>query len=127
MTTRDLPERRFYLVMLASGPAVWLLHFLVTYTTVAVRCGPRGTATATLALTHGIVGTYTAVALAGIAGVAWSGWTRHRHGDETRPYDMDTPEDRHRFLGFATFLLALLSAVATLFVAGSTLLMPDCR
>jgi hypothetical protein len=43
------------------------------------------------------------------------------------PHDFDTPGDRHRFLGFATVLLAGLSAVATLFAAVVVLYFEDCR
>ena len=124
---QDLPEEPTYLMMLASGPAIWIVHFLVTYTTVAVTCGPRGPSGGTLASAHLLVLAYTVVALGGIAVVAWGAWQRHTHGSEAPPHDMDTPGDRHRFLGFATYLLAGLSAVATVFVAVSTVLLPDCR
>jgi hypothetical protein len=123
----DLPERPTFLIVLASGPAIWFAHFLVTYTTVAVACGSRGPSRDALAGAQMLVLAYTLVALGGITVVARSGWRRHRHGAETVPHDMDTPGDRHRFLGFATYLLAILSAMATLFVAVATALLPDCR
>ena len=126
-TEESLPERSTYLVVLATGPTIWFAHFLVTYATVAVACGPRAPAGDALRGAQLLVAGYTIVALAGIATVALSGWRRHRHGTEAVPHDMDTPGDRHRFLGFATFLLACLSAVATLFVAVSTALAPGCR
>jgi hypothetical protein len=126
-THADLPERPVLLLMLAGGPAIWVTHFLVTYATVAVACGPRGPGRGAIASAQMLVLVYTLVALGGIAVVAWHGWRRHRHGEETTPHDMDTPGDRHRFLGFATYLLAALSAVATVFVAVSTTLLPDCR
>ena len=41
-----LPERTAYLVMLGVGPAIWMLHFLMSYATAAVWCakvaGPGG-------------------------------------------------------------------------------------
>jgi hypothetical protein len=43
------------------------------------------------------------------------------------PHDHDTPADRHRFLGFATFLLGLLSALATIFTALVAIFFQDCR
>jgi hypothetical protein len=58
--------------------------------------------------------------------VGWSGYRRHRHGTETPPHDADTSGDRHRFLGFATMLLAGLSAIATLFVAMAALYFDHC-
>ena len=122
-----LPERTGFLVVLALGPTIWFAHFLVTYTTVAVACGPRGPGEGAIRTVQWLVLAYTIAALIGIAAVALSGWGRHRHGSEAVPHDMDTPEDRHRFLGFAAFLLAMLSAVATLFVGGSTWLFPGCH
>jgi hypothetical protein len=123
----DLPERPVFLIVLASGPAIWIAHFIVTYTTVAVACGPRGPSRDALASAQILILAYTLVALVAIAVVALGGWRRHRHGMETVPHDMDTPGDRHRFLGFATCLLAGLSAIATLFVAVAAALLPDCR
>ena len=51
----------------------------------------------------------------------------HTAGLQRMPHDFDTPGDRHRFLGFATVLLAGLSAVATLFAALVVLYFKDCR
>lgn len=124
---RDLPEKSAYLVVLAAGPTIWIAHFLVTYTTVAVACGPRGPEGDPMATAQLLVLGFTLAALAGIAVVAWSGWRRHTHGSESLPHDMDSPGDRHRFLGFATSLLAGLSALATVFVAVSVTFFVDCR
>jgi hypothetical protein len=74
-----------------------------------------------------MIAIYTAVALIGIGLNGWAGWRRHTFGSSTLPHDYDSPEDRHRFLGFATFLLAVLSAIATIFVASVTLFFADCR
>jgi hypothetical protein len=60
---------------------------------------------------------YTALALAAIGIVGWIGYRRHRFGNADAPHDDDTPEDRHRFLGFATLLLSGLSAVAVIYAA----------
>ena len=70
---------------------------------------------------------YTAVALVGIGWNGWSGYRRHRLEAEPLPHDLDTPGDRHRFLGFATLLLAALSAVATVFAATVVVFFEDCR
>jgi hypothetical protein len=122
-----LPERTVHLLMLAAAPAIWILHFLLSYVTVAIWCariagpgGPLGGARTAIAW-------YTIFALAGIALVGWSGYTRHRHGTETQPHDSDMPEARHRFLGFATLLLAGLSAVATVYVAMSAMFFQTCH
>ena len=70
---------------------------------------------------------YTVAALAGIGLNGWGGWRRHRRGSSTTTHDFDTPADRHRFLGFATLLLAALSFVATVFVALVALFFENCQ
>jgi hypothetical protein len=70
---------------------------------------------------------YTGFALAGITIVGWEGLRRHRHGTEATTHDLDSPEDRHRFLGFATLLLAGLSAVAVLYAALAATFFETCR
>ena len=78
---------------------------------------------------------YTAGALVGIAFVGWEGLRRHRHpstalgagGTEATTHDLDSPEDRHRFLGFATLLLSGLSAVAVVYAAVAATFFETCR
>lgn len=125
--SRALPERPAYLVLLATAPAIWMLHFLLSYVTAAVWCaryaGPGGSLDgARLA-----IGAYTLVALVFIGLIGRGGRRRHRHGTETLPHDSDTPEDRHRFLGFATLLLAGLSALATVYVALAAAFIGTCH
>lgn len=117
MSDAALPERHRYLWLVFAAPAIWMLHFLAAYITAAVWCARHAGAGGSLAGVQAAIGWYTAAALAGIAAVAWSGIRRHRHGGGQRPHDADTPEDRHRFFGFATWLLAGLSAIATVMVA----------
>lgn len=125
-----LPERTFYLVMLPLGPAIWAAHFFTTYVIASIWCAPTlrpGQAAAVpLDSAHGVIAGVTIAALIGIAMVAISGYRRHGLGGETAPHDDDSPEDRHRFLGLATMLLAGLSAVATIFVALSTAYFARC-
>jgi hypothetical protein len=129
---QTLPERTFYLVMLPMGPAIWAAHFFTTYILVSLWCAPAmgggvpTASTGSLAGAHTIVFALTVAALIGIGLVGWSGYRRQAHGGETAPHDDDTPEDRHRFLGLATMLLAGLSAVATFWVALSTAYFSTC-
>lgn len=113
----DTRESNQSLWMLVISPAIWSIHFLACYITAAVWCakfaGPRGSLTGVRIAIAG----YTILALVGIAAIGWWGYCRHRNGPATVPHDFDTPEDRQRFIGFATLLLSALSAVATLFVA----------
>jgi hypothetical protein len=110
-------ERHQSLWLLTASPVVWAVHFLLCYTTAAIWCekaaGPGGSlGTARVAIV-----VYTAVAIAVIGVTGWIGYRRHSYGSAGLPHDDDTPEDRHRFLGFATLLLSALSAVATLYAA----------
>jgi hypothetical protein len=121
-----LPERTVYLVMLPMGPTIWAAHFFATYIVAALWCAPTLRPGETLSGAHNIILTLTAAALIGIGVVGWSGYRRQKHGGESAPHDDDTPEDRHRFLGLATLLLAGLSGVATVFVGVSTLFFSTC-
>jgi hypothetical protein len=122
-----LPERKESLWLLTISPAIWSAHFLLSYVTAAVWCakmagpgGPLGGARTAIAV-------YTAVALIGIGITGWFGFRRHSFGDAETPHDFDSPEDRHRFLGFATLLLSALSAVATIYVALAAVFIGNCR
>ena len=48
-------------------------------------------------------------------------------GTEVTTHDLDSPEDRHRFLGFATLLLSGLSGVAVLYAALAAMYFDTCR
>lgn len=112
---------------LIVSPTIWAAHFMLSYVTAAVWCAKYAARFDSLAPARWAIVAYTVVALAGIAWNGLGGLRRHRFGDEPLPHDFDTPADRHRFLGFATLLLAGLSAVATLFAALVVLYFEDCR
>lgn len=123
----ETAEGRQSLWRLTIAPTIWALHFLACYVTGAIWCEKFVGRDGELGWVRSAIGIFTAVALVGIALNAWAGWKRHKFGDATLPHDFDTPEDRHRFLGFATFLLAALSFVATVFTAIVALFFSDCR
>jgi hypothetical protein len=112
---------------LVTSPLIWAAHFMASYLTAAIWCAKVVPAGGTLQPVRWAIGAYTLVALLGIACNGWSGWQRHSFGAETLPHDYDTGADRHRFLGFATTLLAGLSAVATLFAGAAVFYFHDCR
>ena len=120
-------ESRQSLWRLIVSPAIWAAHFLLSYLTAAIWCAKFAGRDGSLGGVRVAIDIYTALALLGIGLNGWSGWRRHRHGAETAPHDFDSPADRHRFLGFATLLLAALSFVATIFVAIVALFFEDCR
>ena len=103
--------------MLTFWPALWASHLLLSYVTAAVWCAKYAMPMGPLDGVATAIAWYTAIALAGIAFVGWEGFRRHRHGTEATTHDLDTPEDRYRFIGFATLLLSGLSAVAVLYAA----------
>ena len=69
---------------------------------------------------------FAVIALIGIGVTGWRGWRKQSHGHGAPPYDEDTPEDRHRFLGLATVLLSGLSAIATIYSVVATLFVHSC-
>jgi hypothetical protein len=120
-------EEKENLWLLIVSPTIWAGHFMLSYITAAVWCAKFAAPDASLLPVRWTVAVYTLLALAGIARNGRSGLRRHRFGDESLPHDFDTPGDRHRFLGFATVLLAGLSAVAVLFAALAVFYFHDCR
>lgn len=131
MTSPDVPRApapgKDSLWLLTVAPATWAAHFMLCYLTAAIWCAKLAGPGGSLGGVRNAIGWYTAVALAAIAIVGWAGFRRHRHGTETTTHDLDTPADRHRFLGFATLLLAGLSATATVYVALSAVFFDTCR
>ncbi len=122
-----LPEKDESLWMLTVSPVVWSTHFLLSYVTVAIWCEKIAGRDGSLFGARVAVAIYTAVALIVIAITAWSAYQRHRKRGGELPHDADTPEDRHRFLGFATLLLSGLSAVAVIFDTLPAVIFGSCR
>lgn len=121
-----LPEKSSYLLLMTAAPVVWMLHFLLSYATASVWCARFSSVGGTLGSVQWWVGIYTVVAIGAIALTAWGAHRRHTFEAGEPPHDADTPEDRHRFLGFATMLLAGLSAVATIYSAIAVFSFQSC-
>ena len=120
--------------LLTIAPTIWAAHLLLSYVTGAIWCAKFAGPTGSLGNVRTAVGWYTGVALLAIAIVGIEGFRRHRYpaeagkgGTEATTHDLDTPEDRHRFLGFATLLLAGLSAVAVVYAAMAAAFFETCR
>jgi hypothetical protein len=117
----------YSLWLLTIAPTIWAVHLLLCYITAAIWCARFVAAGGPLGGVRSAVGWYTAVALVGIGVIGWEGFRRHRHGTEATTHDLDSVEDRHRFLGFATLLLAGLSAVGVLYAALAAIYFETCR
>lgn len=119
-------EKHQSLWLLTASPTIWAVHFLLSYITASIWCakfvGPGGS----LMTVRIVIAIYSTVALAGIGIVGGIGFRRHRLGAAELPHDADTPEDRHRFLGFAAVLLSALSGVAVLYAAFVILFFGRC-
>lgn len=120
-------RRRDTLWLLTIAPMIWALHLLTSYISAAVWCAKFASPGAPLGTVRTAIAWYTIAALAAITAVGWEGLRRHRRGTEATTHDLDTPEDQHRFLGFATLLLAGLSAVAVLYAALAAASFETCR
>jgi hypothetical protein len=134
MTTPSTTPDRDSLWLLTVAPIVWAVHLLLSYITAAVWCAKFAGPTGSLKGIPQAVAWYTAVALLAIGIVGWAGWQRHRYplpvrpgGTETTTHDLDSREDRHRFLGFATLLLSGLSAVGVLYAAMAATFFETCQ
>jgi len=118
---------RYSLWLLTIAPAIWAAHLFLCYITAAIWCAKFVTPGGALGSIRTAFLWYTAAALAGIAVTGWEGFRRHSYGTETTTHDLDSAEDRHRFLGFATLLLAGLSAVGVLYAALAATFFESCR
>jgi hypothetical protein len=123
---QPLPERAAYLALLAASPTIWAAHFLLSYCTAAVWCAKFAPVDGALGSAAVAIWIFTAAALLGIAVIGSRAWRRHRYGDDELPHDFGSPEDRHRFLGFACALLSGLSALAVLYSALALALVGSC-
>jgi hypothetical protein len=121
----DVDEPRHGLWALTVGPTIWAGHFLASYMAAAVWCGNAGAHARFGGMTV-VFAIATAAALVAVAWVAWDGWTRYNHGEAVPTHHKDTPEDRHRFLGLATLLLAVLSAVSIVYTAVAVAMLRGC-
>ena len=126
MATNKFSETNDNILLLTSGPLIWAAHFLLCYATASVWCAKVVEIDGSLGAVRGAILIYTLVGLVGSTAVAWIGYPRHRAGDASLPHDDDTPEDRYRFIGYATFLLACLSAVAIVYAGLITLFFRTC-
>lgn len=126
----------YSLWLLTIAPSVWAAHLLLSYITAAVWCARFVPSGGPLDSVRTAIVWYTALALVGIALIGWEGFRRHRHpsttlrtggSTEATTHDLDSADDRRRFLGFATLLLSGLSALGVLYAALAAAYFETCR
>ena len=125
----------YSLWLLTIAPTIWAAHLLLSYITAAIWCAKFVGAGGPLGGVPRAITWYTIAALIGIAWIGWEGFRRHRHPStalgtgrtEATTHDLDSADDRHRFVGFATLLLAGLSAVGVLYAALAATNFDTCR
>lgn len=122
-----LPEKSLHLWLIAASPAIWAVHFLVSYAHASVWCFKYAEPGGSLGPVRPAIVVYTVIAITGVTLIGWFGFRRHRHGESSLPHDWDSSEDRHRFLGYATLILSALSAVAILYAATVVAFIGSCR
>lgn len=123
----QLREEQDSLWWLAAAPIIWAAHLLLSYCTAAIFCEKAAERGVPLGAARVAIAVYSAVALAALIALGIRGYRRHRYGDTTGTRHLDTPQDRHRFLGFATVLLAGIAAVAVVYQALPAVFIESCR
>jgi hypothetical protein len=124
--TIELPEKEESLWALVLPPTLWALHFLLSYGTAAIWCAKLAGDGGSLFGARVAIAVYTGLALLGVFVAGYRGFRRHRFAGSPLPHDADTPDDRHRFLGFATLLLSGLSAIAIVYSALAAVFVGSC-
>jgi hypothetical protein len=124
--TEEFAEENQSLLLLTASPVIWAAHFMLSYLTAAIWCAKVAGPVGSLNEVRVAITVYTVLALSGIGYIGWLAFRRHTYGTGTLPHDDDTPEDRHRFLGFATLLLSALSAVAVIYAALVAVFIRSC-
>ena len=120
-------EKNQSLLRLAASPLIWAAHFLLSYITASIWCAKSPDPDGLFSYLLAAIAAFTFVALVAIGAIGWDGYRRHSYGEAEVPHDDDTPEDRHRFLGFSTLLLSVLSGVAVLFAAFVVIFFRSCH
>lgn len=123
----ETAEKNQSLWLLTASPVIWAAHFLLSYIAASIWCAKLAGADKSLWEVRVVIAICTLLALAGIGFIGWIGYRRHSYGAASLPHDDDTPEDRHRFLGFATLLLSGLSAVAVIYAALVVVFVRTCH
>ena len=125
---RSFREEADSLWLITFAASIWAVHFVVCYGATATVCAKLGgdpTAVLMLRLT---LGAFTVGSLAGIAFVGWRSWVQWDFlGDGDREHDLAREEDRHEFLGHASFLISIISLIGVIYVSLPLVVLETCQ
>lgn len=129
--SREFSEESESLVRITLAPALWAVHFAVSYASTAVYCSRWGEGADSIAGFRIAIAVGTLLVLLTILWLGWRAWRQWdaRVGRSTRQLLEDIVEeheDRHEFLGHAAFLLAIISFVGVVYTALPVALIETC-
>tara|TARA_R110002020_G_scaffold109430_9_gene253068 strand:- start:6525 stop:6926 length:402 start_codon:yes stop_codon:yes gene_type:complete len=133
MTESDEERRSFReeadsLWLITFAASIWAVHFIVCYGATASVCAKLGGDPAVVLTLRLALGVFTVIALAGIAFVGWRSWLQWDFLDDgDREHDLAREEDRHEFLGHASFLIAIISFIGVIYVSLPVLVLETCQ
>lgn len=126
-TSEEFREERDSLWRIALCPTIWALHFVISYGAAALTCARFAEVPGAAVWLRVGIGGLTLLALGLIAGLGWRAWVQWDVvRDRAWENDQAQGEDRHQFLGHATFLLAIISAIGVIYVALPAVLTVGC-
>ncbi len=129
---REFSEESESLIRITLAPALWAIHFALSYAATAVYCAKwnhGGDGMLGFRIGFGVA---TACVLAAIA---WLGWRSMRQWDadvgrgprQVLEDLVEQEEPRHQFLGHAALLLSIISFVGVVYSALPVALIGTCR
>lgn len=125
---RTLNEEADSLWLITFAGSIWAVYFVVCYGATAGVCAKLAGDAAAIVTLRLALGGFTLLALAGIAFVAWRSWVQWDFLDDwNHEHDLAEKEDRHEFLGHASFLLSIISFIGVIYVSLPVLFLETCQ
>ena len=116
------PFKQDHLVAMIAAPIVWAVHFLLAYILVSLACGFGWNDVRLIGLTPAEFG----IAVATLAALTLIAYITVLNLRKYRRALAAPAAQTSRFIGFTALLLGVLSAVAVVWVALPTLMLPTC-
>lgn len=124
---REFSEERASLWRITLAPSIWAVHFAASYGFAAIWCARLADGLGDTAPMRLWIGAGTVLAAGLIFWLGWQAWVQwNLKGQGQHVHDRARPGDRHRFLGHAAFLLALVSLIGVVYTSLPVLLIETC-